>query len=367
MRSNSSLQDSNLPDDHIDRLSETPLISIIMPAYNAAHYIEEAIRSIQRQTYSNWELIVINDKSTDNTVGLLQSLIATTEETRIRILNTVGLRKPSAVRNVGISEAQGELLAFLDADDAYYPHTLDSMFQHFKENPQLNLCFGFPEYINEHSNHIEYSSYLAKTHQGFDFAKHFSFGWESIFLCNTTLTVSAMLVRASAIQPFKEDMLFSEDYKFYVDIFRLGLDKVKVIADCVYQYRRYQGSVTSGIDRKRLEKVLEDQLYLMDWLYSLPEAKPSLQVLRPATYVTMYDSLAKTLIKQGRTGLARELMLQLCANPYVSLPLWLRSFSKLFVVSLLPGTLFKRLLAMKRASRQSTVGNVAGSQPLGAC
>lgn len=360
----SSFPTADSKDNGSEPLSEMPLISVIMPTYNAARYIEESVQSIQQQTYPNWELIVINDKSTDNTVELLQSLISRTAETRIRILDTIGLRKPSAVRNVGISQAKGQLLAFLDADDAYYPHTLALLLQHFKENPQLNLCFGFPEYINEHSHHIEYSSYLAKTQNGFDFAKHFVFGWESIFLCNTTLTVSAMLVRASAIQPFKEDMLFSEDYKFYVDIFRLGLDKVNVIADCVYQYRRYQGSVTSGIDRKRLEKVLEDQLYLVDWLYNLPEANAQLQSLRAGTYVTMYDSLAKTLIKQGRTDLARELMLQLCKNSYVSLSLWLRSFSKLFIVSLLPGALFKQLLAIKRASRQSTGVN---TQPLGAC
>lgn len=93
-----------------------PIVSIIIPAYNHAHFLPAALRSVQQQTFTNWEILVVDDGSTDNTAGAVDSWIGP----RVRYFrqNNKGL---SAARNTGIAHAQAEYLAFLDADDEWEP------------------------------------------------------------------------------------------------------------------------------------------------------------------------------------------------------------------------------------------------------
>ena len=102
-------------------MNSEPLISIIMPAFNAARYIEEAILSAQSQTYRYWELIVIDDGSTDSTAVTVKNFQATDDRITYYYQNNMGL---GYARNAGISRAQGEWIAFLDSDDVWLPDKL---------------------------------------------------------------------------------------------------------------------------------------------------------------------------------------------------------------------------------------------------
>ena len=101
-----------------------PKISVIMPAYNAAAYIEEAIRSVAHQTFGDWELIVVDDCSKDETVQIVTTLAG--EDSRIHLIcraeNSGGA---AIVRNQAIAMARGEYVAFLDSDDAWLPEKLE--------------------------------------------------------------------------------------------------------------------------------------------------------------------------------------------------------------------------------------------------
>ena len=90
------------------------LVSIIMPAYNCADYIAESIKSVQNQSYRNWELIVADDNSTDGTVDTVRSMAA--DDNRIHLLETDINLGPAAARNRAINAAQGDYIAFLDSD-----------------------------------------------------------------------------------------------------------------------------------------------------------------------------------------------------------------------------------------------------------
>lgn len=106
-------------------------ISIIMPLYNAAKYLEESLQSIQKQTFTDYELICINDASTDNTMEILQNYQK--KDKRIRILSN-GKRCGAAVsRNKGLKEAKGSYLTFLDGDDIFEEEMLACMFQTAEE------------------------------------------------------------------------------------------------------------------------------------------------------------------------------------------------------------------------------------------
>ena len=95
-------------------------ITVIIPAYNAATNITDTIKSVQQQTFKDWELVIINDGSTDNTLKVLDK-IRDSRLTIISIANS-GVANP---RNVGISRARGEYVAFLDADDLWIADKLD--------------------------------------------------------------------------------------------------------------------------------------------------------------------------------------------------------------------------------------------------
>jgi glycosyltransferase involved in cell wall biosynthesis len=110
-----------------------PGISVIIPTYNSAHYLGEAIKSVLAQTYKDLEIIVIDDGSTDNTKEIVK-----TYADRIIFLQQAN-SGPAKARNFGIQKSSGEFVAFLDADDVWYPEKLERQMEMFLKNPQYGL------------------------------------------------------------------------------------------------------------------------------------------------------------------------------------------------------------------------------------
>ena len=109
-------------------------ISVIIPNYNYARYLDQAIQSVLGQTYSNLELIVVNNGSTDNSLKVLEKY-----ENEIILIDQANLGQ-SGARNSGLSRAQGDLIAFLDADDFWEPNKLESQNQLVNDSTQLVYC-----------------------------------------------------------------------------------------------------------------------------------------------------------------------------------------------------------------------------------
>lgn len=126
-----------------------PQISVVIPAYNAEHTIRETIESVQHQTFSDFELIVINDGSTDRTLEILQSI----SDPRLKILSyqNGGL---SVARNRGISHATGEFIAFLDADDLWTPHKLELQLAALQQNPEAGVAYSWTYFMNEQEKRL---------------------------------------------------------------------------------------------------------------------------------------------------------------------------------------------------------------------
>lgn len=101
----------------------SPLVSVIMPAYNAEKFIAEAIQSVQNQVFEKWEMIVVDDASTDKTVGIVRKIMAT--DGRIRILINEKNIGQGLTRNKAIEVAKGRYIAFLDSDDLWTPNKLE--------------------------------------------------------------------------------------------------------------------------------------------------------------------------------------------------------------------------------------------------
>lgn len=121
------------------------LVSVMMPAYNAAPYIEQAIRSVLPQTYPEWELLVVNDGSTDPTSAIARGIA----DARIRVFDKTNGGESSA-RNVALDHARGEFVAFLDADDAFEPEHLETAIRHLRAHPECDAVYTDGTHIDEH-------------------------------------------------------------------------------------------------------------------------------------------------------------------------------------------------------------------------
>lgn len=123
------------------------LVSIIMPVFNSERYVEEAINSVLAQTYTFWELLVIDDNSTDCSVSLIKKFVE--KDQRIQLLrndNSTGL--PATPRNMGIRKARGRFIAFLDSDDIWLPDKLEKQLVLF-DDPKTAIVYSDYEKISE--------------------------------------------------------------------------------------------------------------------------------------------------------------------------------------------------------------------------
>ncbi|MDQ7918274.1 glycosyltransferase family 2 protein [Mesonia sp. MT50] len=120
---------------------EKHLISIITPVHNSEKFISETIKSIQDQTYANWELFLIDDGSTDNSVAIIEKIQA--KDARIHLIKNEENSGPAITRNKGIEAAKGDFITFLDADDIWFPKFLETSINTCLEN---NYEFVFSSY-----------------------------------------------------------------------------------------------------------------------------------------------------------------------------------------------------------------------------
>jgi Glycosyl transferase family 2 len=128
---------------------DPPLVSVLMPAYNAGNYIAEAVESVLRQTFSDFELIIINDGSTDDTLDVLKRF----HDPRI-IIQSQKNAGVSAALNHGLSIAKGEYICRFDADDVCFAHRIAKQVSFLNEHKEYCLVGGDAEYIMEDGTHL---------------------------------------------------------------------------------------------------------------------------------------------------------------------------------------------------------------------
>jgi len=121
------------------RFTNRPEISVILPTFNRAYLLQKAIESVLAQTFRDWELIVVDDGSSDNTFGVVYPYLE--KNGAIRYLRHSN-RKLNMTRNAGIQAAFGTWITFLDSDDSYAPLHLESRIEFMRKNPEIDLIVG---------------------------------------------------------------------------------------------------------------------------------------------------------------------------------------------------------------------------------
>ena len=108
-----------------NKLISSEKVSIVIPTYNHAKYLGKCVNSVENQTYNNWEAIIVNNNSTDNTIDIINSF----NDKRIKTININNDGIIAKSRNIGIQSASGSYIAFLDSDDWWYPNKLEIIMQ----------------------------------------------------------------------------------------------------------------------------------------------------------------------------------------------------------------------------------------------
>jgi GT2 family glycosyltransferase len=119
-------------------------VSVIVPTHNYGQYIRQTVESVRRQTWTDWECLVVDDGSADGTGNIMAELAAT--DPRIRYLRQEN-RGPSAARNAGLAATSGEFVQFLDADDLLGPCKLEHQLHLFSEHPGVDIVYGDARYF----------------------------------------------------------------------------------------------------------------------------------------------------------------------------------------------------------------------------
>ena len=125
---------------------EKPLVSIITPSFNSDKFITETIQSVQNQTHKNWEMIIVDDCSTDDTVSIIEQFVI--NDNRIRFFQLEKNSGAGIARELALSKATGDYISFLDADDLWKPLKLEKQLQFLKEN-KTPFTFSFYDCIDE--------------------------------------------------------------------------------------------------------------------------------------------------------------------------------------------------------------------------
>ena len=134
-----------------------PFFSIVIPSYNRSVYISKTIESVINQTFSDWELIVVDDGSTDNTKEIIQAIIQNDNRIKYRYQNNA---ERSAARNNGIKNSTGEYICFLDSDDLFLPNHLQILFEEITQKKKPIALF-FTNQLNSINNILSKENSLA--------------------------------------------------------------------------------------------------------------------------------------------------------------------------------------------------------------
>jgi glycosyltransferase involved in cell wall biosynthesis len=238
-----------------------PLFSIIMPTYNRAYVIWKAIESVIHQTLTTWELIVVNDGSTDCTLRLLEEF----QEPRIRTLTTPN-RGPSAARNAGLAIAQAPYIAYLDSDNTWSPAFLETMHCAIQEAPHSVLWHcGCHMTTWERTNTGQWFVVSRASYPGATCTAEQL--WQLKGMDTNRMVHRRML--AAEIGGWDEQCRWLEDWDFFVRVYVRYPEQIQSIPDMLVEYRHIYGTGADGIcaqaRENRYAEVAARQYLLRKW------------------------------------------------------------------------------------------------------
>lgn len=248
-------------------MNSRPLVSVIIPCFNSAAFVAEAIESVLAQSYQNLEIILVDDGSSDGTIGVIEEYARNYERVHL-IQRGVSSGRPGVARNAGLERASGEFVCFLDADDYWSPSRVETLLRLLLEHEDCVAAFHDIELVDEQGRFIE--RYLEKF--SIEAKKYLSWAGGSVYRCDRQFfifqsihygAIHTISVMIAADRLGRQQLRFDSRYRIGEDTdlwIRLGLAGPIVYLDEVLaSYRQHPKSITR--DRVRVQ---EEMLSLME-------------------------------------------------------------------------------------------------------
>ncbi|OGO23190.1 MAG: hypothetical protein A2144_11185 [Chloroflexi bacterium RBG_16_50_9] len=278
-----------------------PRVSVVMPTYNRAHFIAETVQSVLGQTFADFELIVVDDGSTDNTKEVIGSL----KDPRIRYIYQEN-RGVSAARNTGIRTASGEYIAFQDSDDIWLPQNLELKVRRLDARPDIALVCSDAYIFNSHTGVTLGRRWHDKPfHYCIDPEKAARQPLKELLSRGCFITPQATMVRRLVFDDvgyFDESLRTQEDWDMFVRIVRHF--PIETIDVPLVSIRQHDVSLSASWDRMYFGATVVLNKALKS--YSLSNTELNLVKSRLAR---LHLSYGKSLVANGRIDLGREKLL----------------------------------------------------------
>lgn len=222
-----------------------PKVSILMNCYNGQKYLQEAIDSIYAQTFKDWEIIFIDNCSTDNSAKIAKSY-----DNKLKYYKTKKNTKLGEARNFGLQYCASDYLAFLDVDDCYLPNKLEKQIHQLMDNLDYQMSYTGGFFIDENSKIIK--KFTPKANSGLVFKQQ---------LKNYEINMQSVMIRNNSSIVFNDELEFSPDYDLFMKTCSKSM--VGVIENPLVKYRRLKNSLTN----KTIHRWAIEMQYTLDSIF----------------------------------------------------------------------------------------------------
>ena len=223
-------------------MTDIPIVSVIMPVYNAEKYINKAIASILQQSFTDYELIIIDDCGTDNSMKIVEKI----NDKRIRIIRNATNLGISGSRNLGIDSAKGKYIALMDDDDIAPSYRLDLEVRYLDQHRDIDVVGGAGYWMDENDEIISYSELVICNPKRIRAELMFQDVIE-----NGSAMFRREFVNKNNIR-YKDGYLGMEDYKFWTDCSVHG--RLANVSDTLLYWRKSECSETSRVQSEMIEE-----------------------------------------------------------------------------------------------------------------
>jgi len=274
--------------------SAAPKVSVVIPTYNSAATVKEAIESVLCQTYADLEINVIDDGSTDDTEKMVRQF-----GDRIRYVKQMN-QGVSAARNAGIKQARGEYIAFLDSDDIWLPEKLAEEIPFLESDPKLGLVYCDWSVVSGEG--VLHSSYLKNLPavSGYVFDELIQTGF---------ILTSGVVVRRACLDDvgdFDKSLSIAQDYDLWLRISYRW--KVQLVNQCLFTKRNWGGSLSSNLRKTALERIALYQKTLRALPNMMPRSRRLVRRQLSLNYWDVgYDDLDNFAFKEARSNFRSSL------------------------------------------------------------
>ncbi len=272
-----------------------PKVSIILPSYNGEKYIAESIQSIINQSIDDWELIIVNDCSSDKTLKIANSFAE--KDNRIIVISNESNKKLPASLNIGFEQAHGKYLTWTSDDNIYKYNALEKMCEYLDSHPNTDMVSMNMDIIDEKGNFLH------------EFSNYFVYKRNAEYLMDSCNIGAAFMYRqtiAQKVGSYDTNTFCAEDYDYWCRIALTG--KIDYTNDNIYMYRLQSESLTATKQDVVFEKTLKiKQKYATQFFNKFPYTEKDKALMwfkaskenRPAKYNKYYRSikLKRLLVK----------------------------------------------------------------------